>query len=215
MLSPRCQSSHPSTWLYMASPDSRMSSRCPWESLIISHYSLPSIIWSNPRFCLLKTEWTHPEWFSALCNMLPLCHSFTSFIHSFIQHTIYWMPVLCWGHRDGQDRVPSSLETSYFPELTFPELTLFIKLPTAEWAIQPTNKGAFIPIPGVIPLAICQLSLSLWTCPKSRPVWKAAWHSGKGGSHGTSWEILGKLLPYSDFDFFTVNHRLRVWSQTA
>lgn len=131
-------------------------------------------------------------------------------LHSFTQHTIYWMPVLCWGHRDGQDRVPSFLVSSHFPELT-----LFIRLPTAGWAIHPTNKGAFIPIPGVIPLAICQLSLSLWTCPKSRPVWKAAWHSGKGGSHGTGWEILDKLLPYFDFDFFTVKHRLRVWSQTA
>lgn len=204
MLSPRCQSPHLSTWHYTASPDSRMSSHCPWESLIISHYSLPSIIWSSPGFRLLKTEWTHPEWFSTLCNMLPLCRSFTSL------NTQFTECLFCAGDTEmarTESRPPQRPHTS----LSWPYLSGFQL--QSERSTRQTKVHLF---PSLVSFPwLFVSSLSLWTCPKSRPVWKAAWHSGKGGSHGTGWEILGKLLPYSDFDFFTVKHRLRVWSQTA
>lgn len=191
MLSAGCKSPHLSISHCTCSPDSLMSCNWPWKSLIISHYSLIGIIWSSPSFLLLKIEWTRIELFNAHCNMFPFCHSFTSFIHSlhsFIQHG-FTECLFCardsaehLGHRDGQDRVPSSPVSSHFPELT-----LFIRLPTTGWALHPTNKGAFIPIPGVTPLPICQLSLDLL---QITPSLKGCLVQQKGWQ---SWDKLGDV----------------------
>ena len=176
MLSPRCQSPHLSTWHYVASPDSRMSSRCP---LIISHYSLPSIIWSSPGFRLLKTEWTHPEWFSALCNMLPLCHSFNHSTHNLL-NACFVLGTQRW---PGQSPVLSGDLTLPWADLIYQASNRRVSDPAHKqrciyshpWCHSPGHLSA--------------LSLSLWTCPKSRRL-KGCLAQWKGWQ---SWDRLGDL----------------------
>lgn len=193
MLSPGYHSHHLHISYYTGSPDSLMSSIWPLKSLslhslIISHYSLTSSIWSSPSFSLLKMEWSHAELFNTLCNMLPFSHLFTSFIHSihsFGTHLLnaFLCQGLCW-----------TLGIQTWPGQS-PVLPSELTLPWADLIYQASNHRVSAPFhkqrciyshPGVIPLLVLS-AFSLWTGSKSHRAWMAAWYSGKGGSHGTSW----------------------------
>lgn len=182
MLSPGCQSPHLPTWHYVDSPDSWMSSRCPWESLTISHYSLPSITWSSPRFRLLKTEWAHPEWFSTLCNMLLLCRSFTSFIYS-THNLLNACFVLGTQRWPGQSPVLPS-------ELTLPWADLIYQASNCRVSDPPHKQRCIYSYPWChSPGHLSALTLSL-DLPQITPSLKGCLAQWKGWQ---SWDRLGDL----------------------
>lgn len=81
MLSPDVRvptSPHDTTWAPLTHGCHLAASENHWLFLT-THY--PALFDQTLGFVCLK-QWTHPEWFSTLCNMLLLCRSFTSFIHS-------------------------------------------------------------------------------------------------------------------------------------
>lgn len=170
-------SPHDTTWAPLTHGCHLAASENHWLFLT-THY--PALFDQTLGFvCLKQSELTLND---SAPSVICFCYVVRS-LHSFTQHTIYWMPVLCWGHRDGQDRVPSFLVRSHFPELT-----LFIRLPTAGWAIH--KQRCIYSQPWChSPSHLSALALSL-DLPQITPSLKGCLAQWKGWQ---SWDRLGDL----------------------
>lgn len=130
--------------------------------------------------CLKQSELTLND---SAPSVICFCYVVRS-LHSFTQHTIYWMPVLCWGHRwPGQSPVLPS-------ELTLPWADLIYQASNCRVSDPPHKQRCIYSYPWChSPGHLSALTLSL-DLPQITPSLKGCLAQWKGWQ---SWDRLGDL----------------------